>query len=130
MNERQSAPFLLGDVAFEGENLFRSEFSGCLSIRDVDDPPLGDTFALGLAYKSTLVKGHLTDIDRENKSIVVSDEVALEYDLLLIASPTQGLTIITSIIASTVRSAFNSVYTFISFYCSHVLNSIPSRYNC
>ena len=99
VNERQSAPFLLGDVAFEGENLFRSEFSGCLSIRDVDDPPLGDTFALGLAYKSTLVKGHLTDIDRENKSIVVSDEVALEYDLLLIASPTQGLTITTSIIA-------------------------------
>jgi Domain of unknown function (DUF4821) len=90
VNERQSATFLLGDVALEGESLFRSEFSGCLSMRDVDDPPLGDTFALGLAYKSTLVKGHLTDIDRENKCIVVSDEVALEYDVLLIASPTQG----------------------------------------
>lgn len=100
VNERQSAPFLLGDVALGGESLSRSEFSGCLSMRDVDDPPLGDTFALGLAYKSTLVKGHLTDIDRESKSIVVSNEVALEYDLLLIASPTQGVTYIDLLTAS------------------------------
>ena len=91
VNDRQSSPFLLGDVSrFGGESTFGSEFSGCLSVRDVDDPPLKDLFALGLAYKSTLVRGHLTDIDRENKSIVVSDEVALEYDLLLIASPNQG----------------------------------------
>lgn len=91
VNDRQSSPFLLGDVArFGGDSTFGSEFSGCLSVRDVDDPPLKNLFALGLAYKSTLVRGHLTDIDRENKSIVVSDEVALEYDLLLIASPNQG----------------------------------------
>jgi NADH dehydrogenase FAD-containing subunit len=48
-------------------------------------------FFLGLKYKSTLVRGYLTDIDRENKSIVVSDEIAIEYDVLLIASPNQGI---------------------------------------
>jgi NADH dehydrogenase FAD-containing subunit len=46
---------------------------------------------IGLKYKSTLVRGYLTDIDRENKSIVVSDEIAMEYDVLLIASPNQGI---------------------------------------
>ena len=95
VNDRLSTPFLLeefGRSSGEGEqdNMFGTEFSGCLSVRDVDDPPHRDMYALGLAYKSTLVRGHLTDIDRENKSIIVSDEVALEYDLLLIASPNQG----------------------------------------
>lgn len=96
VNDRLSTPFLLEEfgrtITGEGgqEDVLDMEFSGCLSVRDVSDPPHSNMYTLGLAFKSTLVRGHLTDIDRINKSIIVSDEVALEYDLLLIASPNQG----------------------------------------
>lgn len=96
VNDRPSTPFLLEEfgrtIIGQGgqEEALGTEFSGCLSVRDVSDPLHSNMYTLGLAYKSTLVRGRLTDIDRDNKSIVVSDEVALEYEFLLIASPNQG----------------------------------------
>ena len=65
-------------------------YSGCLSVRDIEDPSQHQVTTLGIPYKASIVKGHLTDIDRENRSIVISDELALEYDTLIIASPPQG----------------------------------------
>ena len=70
-----------------------SEFSGCLSLQDTEDPMDAVIHSLGLPFKATLVRGHLTDIDRDNRSIVVSDELAVEYDVLVIASPCQDNTV-------------------------------------
>ena len=70
-----------------------TEFSGCLSLQDTEEPSDSVIHSMGLPSKATLVRGHLTDIDRENKSIVVSDELAVEYDVLLIASPSQDNTV-------------------------------------
>jgi NADH dehydrogenase FAD-containing subunit len=46
--------------------------------------------ALGLPARCTLVQGRLTDIDRKNRAVIVSDEVIVEYDVLVIASGMQG----------------------------------------
>jgi NADH dehydrogenase FAD-containing subunit len=37
-----------------------------------------------------LVQGRLTDIDRKNRAVIVSDEVIVEYDVLVLASGVQG----------------------------------------
>lgn len=66
------------------------EYNGCLSVNQVDFPTERELYARGLAHKVRIVRGKLTDIDRENKAVVVSDEVVVEYDLLLIASNTKG----------------------------------------
>jgi hypothetical protein len=96
--ERPPVPFLSieaeaankGDDSDSGKTKFGDGLSGCLSVRDVDDPLERDLYALGMSYRSTLVRGHLTDIDRGNRAIVVSDEVVVEYDVLIISSPSQG----------------------------------------
>jgi hypothetical protein len=65
-------------------------FSGCLSLKDLNDPTEQEIQALGLPSRATLVQGRLTDIDRKNKAVIISDEVIVEYDVLVIASGLQG----------------------------------------
>jgi hypothetical protein len=65
-------------------------YSGCLSAKDIDDPTENEICALGLPHRSILIQGRLTDIDRKNRAIVVSDEVIVEYDILIISSHVQG----------------------------------------
>ena len=50
-------------------------------------------FMIGMGHKLKVVRGHLTDIDREHRTIVISNEVALEYDLLVIATNMEGIAI-------------------------------------
>jgi hypothetical protein len=65
-------------------------FSGCLSLKDVNDVTEQEINALGLPARCTLVQGRLTDIDRKNRAVIVSDEVIVEYDVLVLASGVQG----------------------------------------
>jgi hypothetical protein len=65
-------------------------FSGCLSLKDLNDMTEQELNALGLPARCTLVQGRLTDIDRKNRAVIVSDEVIVEYDVLVIASGMQG----------------------------------------
>jgi NADH dehydrogenase FAD-containing subunit len=67
------------------------EQNGCLTPQDVDAPFLSEQRSMGYAYRINIIKGRLTDIDRENKAVVVSDELVIEYDYLLISSWTQGM---------------------------------------
>ena len=48
--------------------------------------------ALGLQARVTLVNGRLTDIDRKNKVIIISDSIPLEYDVLIISGAVQDST--------------------------------------
>jgi hypothetical protein len=65
---------------------------GLLSPSDPDDAVEQELKALGFVGKVTLVRGRLTDIDRAAKAVVVSDDIAIEYDILVIASGTQDAT--------------------------------------
>ena len=49
-----------------------------------------EVYASGLANRVTLAIGALTDIDRSNKAVVISGDVVLEYDVLVLAPGTQG----------------------------------------
>jgi hypothetical protein len=69
---------------------YTSLSSGCLSVGDVDEMTLRELNAMGMTFKCTLIRGRLTDIDRGNRAIVVSDEAIVEYDVLVISSPSQG----------------------------------------
>lgn len=82
---RTSASQMIASHLTEQTNL-----CGALSVRDCGDPSLAFLSALGIEHRVTLVTGRLTDIDRNSRAVVISDEVALEYDILLIASATQG----------------------------------------
>jgi len=59
---------------------------GVLSAEDADDPTMEELYCLGLGHKVHCIQGRLTDIDRTNKAVVVSDELVVEYDLLVIAT--------------------------------------------
>jgi hypothetical protein len=76
----------------EEADLYRYDLdqNGCLTIQDIDQPLQSETWAMGFAYRCNIIKGRLTDIDRENKAVVISDELVIEYDYLLISSWTQG----------------------------------------
>ena len=63
--------------------------SVCLLPADEDDPAGPELAALGLAGRVTWVSGRLTDIDRGNKVVVVSDTTPLEYDVLVICAASQ-----------------------------------------
>ena len=63
--------------------------SGELSCDDADDPTMQELAAMGMAHRISIVRGRLTDIDRANKAIVISDEVISEYDVLVVASGTK-----------------------------------------
>eukprot|EP00981_Chlorochromonas_danica_P004114 scaffold801_cov178-Ochromonas_danica.AAC.19 len=64
-------------------------YSGCLSLQDVDFPHANELWAMGYRHCIHVIRGHLTDIDRENRAVVISDELVLEYDYLLISTNTQ-----------------------------------------
>jgi hypothetical protein len=66
------------------------DLSGCLSLKDLNDMTEQELNALGLPARCTLVQGRLTDIDRKNHAVIVSDEVIVEYDVLVLASGVQG----------------------------------------
>eukprot|EP01037_Dinobryon_pediforme_P018940 gene18940-19279_t len=68
------------------ESKLDDEYSGCLSLHDVEYPFEQELFATGLIHKVNVVTGSLTDIDRENKAVVVSDEMAIEYDVLVLST--------------------------------------------
>merc|ERR1711871_1657408 len=48
--------------------------------------------SLGLSGRVTLVNGRLTDIDRKNKVVVISDSIPLEYDVMVITAPSEDST--------------------------------------
>lgn len=64
---------------------YLDDYSGCLSISDVSDFTDYELKALGMMDKCSLISGRVTDIDRINKSVVLSDEVVLEYDILVLS---------------------------------------------
>ena len=65
-------------------------YSGCLSLKDLNDMTEQEINALGLSSRCTLVQGRLSDIDRKNRAVIVSDEVIVEYDVLVLAAGMQG----------------------------------------
>jgi hypothetical protein len=67
-----------------------NNFRGQLSVRDVEDPTRSYLDALGIANRVVVITGRLTDIDRKSRAVVISDDVAVEYDVLIIASASQG----------------------------------------
>jgi Domain of unknown function (DUF4821) len=68
-----------------------SEFTGCLSPRDVGGPCIDGIMCLGLPYKATYVKGQVTSINRDQKCVGTSNGVTWQYDVLVIASHSQGV---------------------------------------
>mmetsp|Transcript_25436 Transcript_25436/g.42865 ORF Transcript_25436/g.42865 Transcript_25436/m.42865 type:complete len:1363 (+) Transcript_25436:41-4129(+) len=76
-----------------GANESGDNFSGCLSLKDLNDMTEQELNALGLPARCTLVQGRLTDIDRKNRAVIVSDEVIVEYDVLVVASGMQDMSI-------------------------------------
>ena len=80
-----------GDAAAAAELPFCSRCSGILSYEDADDPTMTELSAMGVAHRVSIVRGRLTDIDRANKAIVISDEVISEYDVLVVASTTKDV---------------------------------------
>ena len=63
--------------------------NGLLSPEDADDSTADEMYSLGLGHRVHSIQGRLTDIDRANKAIIVSDELVVEYDLLVISSTTK-----------------------------------------
>lgn len=72
-------------------NSSSNEYAGALSISDAGEPLDQMVKALGFGHHVTVITGRLTDIDRANKAIIVSDETVVEYDILVIAGETQDL---------------------------------------
>lgn len=66
------------------------DLSGCLSLKDVDLPLPHELKSMGYVHRAGIVKGHMTDIDREHHAVVISDELVIEFDYLLISTPTIG----------------------------------------
>mmetsp|Transcript_16681 Transcript_16681/g.28251 ORF Transcript_16681/g.28251 Transcript_16681/m.28251 type:complete len:1262 (-) Transcript_16681:1911-5696(-) len=86
--EKPPAPLRIGQE-YEEESKFDDDYSGCFSMQDDQYPFERELYAMGLGHKVNLVEGHLTDIDRENKAVVVSDKIIIEYDILVISTATQ-----------------------------------------
>lgn len=91
-------------------------YSGCLSPKDIGDYTEDELFALGLPNRVTLVQGKLTDIDRKNRAIIVSDEVIVEYDVLVLASACQG-----SLPCDILMSSFLQILLTSKFLASNLL---------
>jgi hypothetical protein len=72
------------------ESRLEESYSGCLSVQNEQYPIEQELFAMGLSHKISLLPGHLSDIDREHKAVVISDETVLEYDILILSTCTQG----------------------------------------
>lgn len=77
-------------------NLFADGYadgsSGLLSMKDADDYTLTEMMATGLSSRVTMLRGRLTDIDRNSKAVVVSDETVVEYDILVLSAPIKDRT--------------------------------------
>ena len=86
----ESPPAAIALSSSVEDSKFGDDFSGCLTVRDEQFPSEQELYASGLSHKVNLVRGHLSDIDRENKAIVVSAETVLEYDMLILSTCTQG----------------------------------------
>lgn len=78
-------------VRGEDETRLKDNYSGCLSPKDVNEYTERELNALGIAHRVTLIQGKLSDIDRRNRAIIVSDEVIVEYDVLILASGLQDV---------------------------------------
>ena len=61
-------------------------YCGKLSKIDPESYTRNDLISFAFQHKVTVVDGRLTDIDRENKAIVVSDDAIVQYDILLLSS--------------------------------------------
>jgi hypothetical protein len=123
-NLRSSAADMAAADLTEQTNL-----CGLLSVRDSGDPSRAFLSALGAEHRVTLITGKLTDIDRNSRAVVISDEVALEYDILLIASSTQGniLFLFCSYVFKSLRELFRRIIQ--TPHSSNILRyrkSIPS----
>ena len=82
-------PIAFKTKSADAEFAYSSKCSGILSFDDADDPSMHELAALGVAHRLSIIRGQLTDIDRENKAIVISDEIISEFDVLVIASGTR-----------------------------------------
>lgn len=69
-------------------NRFDDDFSGWLTPKDVEFPLLHELWAMAYPFRINVLKGHMTDIDRDHRAVVISDELVLEYDYLLISTQT------------------------------------------
>jgi hypothetical protein len=81
-----------GDKDVNSGTVFSEAYSdsitGCLSPEDADDPTLEELYSLGFGHRVNLIRGRLTEIDRKSKAVVVSDEMIVEYDVLVISTTT------------------------------------------
>ncbi len=68
---------------------FSLSCDGMLSAQDISCPPMSELYAFGFGHRVNYIRGRLTDIDRENRAIIVSDELVVEYDQLIIAGTTK-----------------------------------------
>ena len=75
-------------VSKSGNN---TDYTGGLSIVDAGEPIDQMMKACGYNNHVTVIKGKLTDIDRQNKAIIISDETVVEYDLLVLSCEMQDL---------------------------------------
>lgn len=66
--------------------------NGCLSPQDPDQLPLREFYANDFEHRINIINGKLTDIDRENKAVIISDKLVLEYDYLILSSSTHDYT--------------------------------------
>ncbi len=89
--KRHDSHYYMDADSLLDEPAFGTKYCGCLSIQDVDFPHESELYAMGYSCRVNIIKGRLTDIDRENRAVVVSDEFVIEYDYLLLSTYTQGL---------------------------------------
>lgn len=69
---------------------YLDDYCGCLSPFDTSCPTESEFNSFGYAHKVNVITGRLTDIDRSNRAIVVSNEIIVEYDVLVVANCVQG----------------------------------------
>jgi hypothetical protein len=81
--ENPSDPLLSVACSSSSHNQY---YSGKLSKIDPESCTRNDLISFGFQHKISVIDGRLTDIDRENKAIVVSDDAIVQYDLLLLSS--------------------------------------------
>jgi hypothetical protein len=116
ITETAPPPLVMGkESIYMDEAKFDDDYSGCFTIHDDQFPLEQELYAMGLGHKINVVRGYLTDIDRENKAIVISDETVVEYDVLVLSSSTQGLTSLRFLVFVDFRH-FSSSSSFSMFY--------------
>lgn len=89
--DRLPLPFIVNSNNEEFTK-YDDDYSGCMSSKYVELPTENELYAMGLASKCFFMTGSLTDIDRQNKAVVINDEIALKYDVLVLSSSTQDNT--------------------------------------